>query len=81
VLRHLQVLPSPFPEPLLIRNPTLVPNPMGFVFSCHGFVLPEDVGKRPFLSPEDVRQMAELNSAFMVKQCICTKVPGNNRII
>jgi hypothetical protein len=54
---------------------------MGFVFSCHGFVLPEDVGKRPFLSPEDVRQMAELNSALMVKQCICTKVPGNNRIL
>jgi len=80
VLRHLQVLPSPFPEPLLIHNPILVPNPIGFVF-CHGFVLPEDVGKRPFLSPEDVRQMAELNGALMVKQCICTKVPGNNRIL
>ena len=80
MLRHLQVLPSPFPEPLLIHNLILVPNPIGFVF-YHGFVLPEGVGKRPFLSPEDVRQMAELNGALMVKQCICTKVPGNNRIL
>ncbi|KAG0514027.1 hypothetical protein BDA96_10G154000 [Sorghum bicolor] len=82
VLYHMQVLLSPFPKPLLIHNPIQVPNPMGFVFSCNGFFYSLMMLQSVlFKALKMFDKMAELNGTLMVKQCICTKVPGNNRIL